>query len=431
VPPELPLRYESTNAQFVIQYADAQIDLKKLGRVGSFTTADRWKTVTPSDEERALFRWLVKRLDDEDDRVHAQAGYFLSLLDDPEGNRLVAAARRARTLNRLADAPRTMVEKAWLMGPFDDGAGGLETVHPPEQGPIDLSVQLASGKQSLSWQSVSLAPAGEFHALPAPAPEASSYLYFRLQSFRPQDALLILPGDIRCKLWHNSRAISDLSPMVLSLDPGSNDILLRVRQGAKPLGMMVGIRSADRVEPMLPEKLGLGTLAQRLQTAGQGDGTKVPAEFLSVDWANAATRGDAERGRRLFGADALGCVKCHGVLPNQKGAGAPSLADAAKRFTTSHLIESILAPSKQVAPVFGTTAIVTVDGKTLSGLVIEENDRQLVLLLPTAARQEVAKSQIEDRKLQNASPMPSGLVKTPAELADLLAYLLSPNPQAP
>jgi len=47
------------------------------------------------------------------------------------------------------------------------------------------------------------------------------------------------------------------------------------------------------------------------------------------------------------------------------------------------------------------------------------------------ARQEVVKSEIEARKLQNASPMPSGLVKTPAELADLLAYLLGEIPQAP
>ena len=63
--------------------------------------------------------------------------------------------------------------------------------------------------------------------------------------------------------------------------------------------------------------------------------------------------------------------------------------------------------------------------------MVEENDTDLVLLLPTAARQVVAKSEIETRKLQPTSPMPSGLVKTPVELGDLLAYLLSENPKAP
>jgi len=62
---------------------------------------------------------------------------------------------------------------------------------------------------------------------------------------------------------------------------------------------------------------------------------------------------------------------------------------------------------------------------------LEEDERQLVLLLPTAIRQSVVKSEIEERTLQPTSPMPSGLVKSPAELGDLLAYLMSPSPKAP
>jgi putative heme-binding domain-containing protein len=124
-------------------------------------------------------------------------------------------------------------------------------------------------------------------------------------------------------------------------------------------------------------------------------------------------------------------VKCHAVRPNQASGGGPSLADAARRFTAAHLVESILVPSKQVAPVFATTSLVTSDGETLAGLVVAENDERLTLLLPTAARRDVPKRDVEIRKLQTTSPMPGGLVKTPAELADLLAYLLSANPQAP
>src|SRR5262249_7190444 len=149
----------------------------------------------------------------------------------------------------------------------------------------------------------------------------------------------------------------------------------------------------------LPEKSNLGTLAERLRVGATGDGASVPAEFLSVDWSAAAAQGDAARGRRLFGTDALACAKCHAILPNQKGGGGPSLAGAARRFTVAHLVESILAPSKQVADVFAATSIVTTDGQTLSGLVVEEDERRLVLLLPTASRQELPKTQIEARKL--------------------------------
>ena len=172
-------------------------------------------------------------------------------------------------------------------------------------------------------------------------------------------------------------------------------------------------------------------MAERLAAAGDGAKTSVPAEFLSVDWSDAARKGDAERGRKLFSADALGCVKCHAILANQRGGGGPSLSGAAQRFTVAHLVESILAPDKQVASIFAATTIVTDDGRSVSGLVVEESEKELVLLLPTAVRRSIAKNTIEVRKPQPTSPMPGGLVKTTAELGDLLAYLLSPDPKAP
>jgi hypothetical protein len=43
----------------------------------------------------------------------------------------------------------------------------------------------------------------------------------------------------------------------------------------------------------------------------------------------------------------------------------------------------------------------------------------------------IPKSDIEERKLLDISPMPQGLVKSPQELQDLLAYLLSTKPAAP
>ena len=80
LPAELPLRYESGNAKFVIDYADATVDLKQLGPIGSFTIAERWKQLTPTSEQQKLFSLLLEKLDDANDGVALQAGYFLSLL---------------------------------------------------------------------------------------------------------------------------------------------------------------------------------------------------------------------------------------------------------------------------------------------------------------------------------------------------------------
>ena len=104
--------------------------------------------------------------------------------------------------------------------------------------------------------------------------------------------------------------------------------------------------------------------------------------------------------------------------------GGPSLAGASARFTVPYLVESVLAPSRTVSPVFRATLFVLRDGKTLSGLVLGETSGKIELLLPDATRKTIAVADIEERKLQNLSPMPAGLVKTPEELRDLLAYLL-------
>jgi putative heme-binding domain-containing protein len=431
IPPELPLRYESTNAQFTVQYADATIDLRKLGRVGSFTSAERWKTLPHSDDEQRLFRALVARLNDSDDRVAYQAGYFLSLLNDPAAEPLVALSRRSMALRQLAAAPQTPIKRVWEIGPFDDAPRGFDTIHPPEQGAIDLAAPLTTASGQLAWSAVESDGRFEQQARSSAGQAASSYLYFRLQSLQPERAALVASSEAKLKLWHNGRPLDGPSPFVLSLEPGSNDILVRVEHTELAGLLTLGFQAAGPVEATLPEKLDPSGLAERLKNAGQQAAESVPAEFAGVDWASASQTGDAERGRRLFGVGALGCAKCHAVVANQKGGGGPSLAGAKARFTAAHLVESILVPNKQVAPVFGTTSIVTADGRSLAGLVVEENDDQLVLLLSNAAREAVPKRAIEARKLQPISPMPSGLVKTPAELCDLLAYLLAANPQAP
>ena len=57
-----------------------------------------------------------------------------------------------------------------------------------------------------------------------------------------------------------------------------------------------------------------------------------------------------------------------------------------------------------------------------------ETADRVELLEHDGTRRSLAKSDIANRELQDLSPMPGGIVKTPAELSDLLAYLLSGVP---
>jgi putative heme-binding domain-containing protein len=305
----------------------------------------------------------------------------------------------------------------------------MDVAHPPQASPIDLSATYESGGRQLAWKTVRLAT--DLAELRSVTGADSNYFYFRLQSFRPEPVAIDVDSDAQVQLWHNGQLLPREAWELISLEAGSNDFLLRVASKSSQPRVALRYRAGEQVQASLPEKLGLGTLAQRIAAGANAAQQETLQQFLSVDWQQAVARGNAERGRKLFGADALGCVKCHAVLPGQTGGGAPSLAGANKRYTTAQLVESILLPSKQIAPVFRGTSLVTTSGQVVSGLVVEENAERLIMLQPDATRQSIALADIEARQLQDTSPMPAGLVRTPEELRDILAYLLSEEAEAP
>ena len=219
---------------------------------------------------------------------------------------------------------------------------------------------------------------------------------------------------------------------LVDMQPGTNDLLVRLSPPSKasqPPGCQIRVRAAGPLVVALPEKLDSAQLAARLREASSGSTQPIAPGFISANWPQEMLRGDTVQGRRLFGS--LACAKCHAITAGQKGGGAPSLAEARRRFTVTHVVESILLPSKQVAEPFRATTILKLDGRILTGLVTAESADELEMLLPDATRQIVRKTDVDERSTGALSPMPQGLVRSPQELRDLLAYLLSEQPLPP
>ncbi|MCX7422800.1 MAG: c-type cytochrome, partial [Planctomycetia bacterium] len=374
--------------------------------------------------------------DDQEESVRLQAAHFLSVLNDPRSEPKVQSVRRKNEQGKLQLADLINPDKAWVAGPFPDNGKGFETVHAPERGPIDLSAQHAVGERSVTWKQMPRGPRFfNFHEAFGDVNDSSSYAFFRLESPRKQQAMLLVGSDDGIKVWHNGRVVhtNDISRaalplqdiVYLDLEPGSNDILFRVRNLTGESGLYIHYRTLDKIPPTLPEPISAGSLTERLKNATTSGNAPVDPKFLAVNWLAEAKTGDIARGKKLFSAEGLGCAKCHAIRADQPVTGGPSLAETAKRFTIPHLVESVLAPSRMVSPVFKATLVITKDGKQSSGLVIGETGEKLELLLPDAKRVTFAKSDIEETKLQDISPMPAGLVKQPDELRDLLAFLLS------
>ena len=84
-----------------------------------------------------------------------------------------------------------------------------------------------------------------------------------------------------------------------------------------------------------------------------------------------------------------------------------------------------------MAEEFRGTQVVLADGREIVGLMVREASGEVEMLLPDTSRRVVKTANIEARRPLPTSPMPGGLVKTPDELRDLLAYLLSDHPLPP
>lgn len=140
-----------------------------------------------------------------------------------------------------------------------------------------------------------------------------------------------------------------------------------------------------------------------------------------------AGRGNAERGKELFAnAEKSLCAKCHRVN-DQGGKIGPDLTDIGSRFSRIYLIESILEPSRTVAPSYGTVIALLQSGKVHTGVKIAETPSTLTLGDKDGNLQVVARSEIDVLKVTQQSTMPEGLEKrmSEREITDLIAYLIS------
>ena len=91
----------------------------------------------------------------------------------------------------------------------------------------------------------------------------------------------------------------------------------------------------------------------------------------------ARERGSAVRGAVLFPLQKFGCSNCH--VPGNDNLLGPDLTRLGEPTTDTHLVESLLQPSKVIRKGFETVTVVTVSGKSLTGRIIEQSPEKLVL----------------------------------------------------
>jgi putative membrane-bound dehydrogenase-like protein len=137
--------------------------------------------------------------------------------------------------------------------------------------------------------------------------------------------------------------------------------------------------------------------------------------------------GDPVRGRQVLeDVERSLCLKCHRVGDRGERIG-PELSGVGGRFGRVTIIESILDPSRGVAPGFETVSAALADGRVISGVRAAETERTVTLGDQEGRRHTIPRADIEVLTRQPRSTMPDGLEKrlSPEEFVDLVAYLVS------
>jgi putative heme-binding domain-containing protein len=139
-----------------------------------------------------------------------------------------------------------------------------------------------------------------------------------------------------------------------------------------------------------------------------------------------ALRGNANRGERLLSdASRLSCVQCHSFGTGGRLIG-PDLKTATRGKSRAQILESILEPSKEIAPEYVLHLAELDDDETVSGIVIKRTDAEVVLRDAAAAEHTYPAAKIKSLRALQLSAMPEGLLSglNAQEAADLLEALL-------
>ena len=147
-----------------------------------------------------------------------------------------------------------------------------------------------------------------------------------------------------------------------------------------------------------------------------------------ADWRKAlSTLGNIAAGKRLFYDASVGCAQCHRV-EDHGGQLGPDLSVIGRTANRERIIDSILDPSKEIAPQFVQHTVETKGGDSYSGILLgQQADGTYTLLMNDGRGAVVPGALVKSHDISKVSLMPDELEQglTVEEFRDLVAFMLS------
>jgi putative heme-binding domain-containing protein len=134
--------------------------------------------------------------------------------------------------------------------------------------------------------------------------------------------------------------------------------------------------------------------------------------------------GDPARGKELF-ENKGGCVSCHRVKDLGSRLG-PNLSEIGSTRRTAELERALVDPSADAAPQNRSVRVVTKDGSSITGRLLNIDTFSIQLLDSNENLRSFVRSDLRESTVLPKSSMPSYKDKlSPQEIADVVSYLAS------
>ncbi|MBA4015668.1 MAG: hypothetical protein C0483_00625 [Pirellula sp.] len=283
-------------------------------------------------------------------------------------------------------------------------------------------------------------PTGEQYALrllldAKAAPEVRT---FALKALRPDcpelttDALVELAGKAEASLSkeiiRTLRERADAAARKFVREVAADD----QRAAAYRTEALAGLSPDDSADRKVLEQLAASSAKSsdgELQAAARRVLDPPALRETSLRAEEISAGGDPAAGEGLFFHPRVAsCYRCH----EYEGRGAavgPALTTFGRGASRERILQSILEPSKEIAPHYVPWILTTTDGRTLTGLFIgEEVDGTQRFVDAQGKLFKLHPREIESREAAKQSIMPAdfGRTLTETELRDLAAFLLQP-----
>lgn len=144
------------------------------------------------------------------------------------------------------------------------------------------------------------------------------------------------------------------------------------------------------------------------------------AKYRSILSPEALAAANVQKGKILFQQT---CGSCHKMF-GEGGVMGPDLTGS-NRTDVNYILMNVLEPSAEIQDDYKMVVINTRDGRTYTGNVIAEDQRQLTLRVVGRDPVIINKSSIQSKELTGVSMMPPGLFQnlTDEEVVNLVSYL--------